>query len=306
MNLDEELLPSYLKLHHPDLTPAEIQGECREFLEKKSKGAQSFEDHFVTLDGNRNVVWSLKVFPVQTGVYYAIPPRRRVEHLFTPSEFKRIIESIADRCGSLKAISVQLRLEKGAQSQMMSEILVSLGFNKLHERVEFKTLVADLPAETGTPLKWEAVSASGPIDLEKAAALLGQAGQGDPDWSADDDPRQLLKSYLAEEGLYGGLDAIQVGFLDGRPAAVAVAQVNRETGWSRITYMGILPEFRGRSLGKWLHRRGFAMMQAQGGKEYHGGTVSTNAAMIRLFRSHGCREHRGMEEWLLTFHSPGI
>ena len=301
MNLDEELLPSYLELHHPDLTPSEIQGKCREFLEERSNGTQSFEDYFVMLDGNRNVAWALKVFPVQTGVYYAIPPRRWAEYLFDPLEFKRIVESVADRCGSLKAHSLQLRLEMGAQSPMMSEILASLGFKKLHERVEFKMPVADLPAEIGTPLKWVAVSASGPMDEESAAALLGQSGQGDPDWSADDDPRQLSKSFLSEKGLYGELDAIQVGFLDGRAAAIVIAQVNQGTGWSRITYMGILPEFRGRGLGKWVHRHGFAMIRTQGGKEYHGGTVSTNAAMIRLFRSHGCHEYRRMGEWLRSF-----
>jgi len=80
-------------------------------------------------------------------------------------------------------------------------------------------------------------------------------------------------------------------------AGIVVAQVNPRTAWSRITYMGVLPAFRGRGLGRWVHRRGFAMLRGQGGVLYHGGTVETNRPMVRLFEAHACRFHRRLEEW---------
>ncbi len=83
-------------------------------------------------------------------------------------------------------------------------------------------------------------------------------------------------------------------------AGIVIAQVNPRTAWARITYMGLLPEHRGRGLGRWVHRRGFAMLRAQGGALYHGGTVETNRPMMRLFEAHGCRFHRRLEEWRWT------
>jgi ribosomal protein S18 acetylase RimI-like enzyme len=88
-----------------------------------------------------------------------------------------------------------------------------------------------------------------------------------------------------------------LGYIDGKLAAFVVAQV-RPDGWSRITYMGVHPDFRGKGLGKWVHRRGFAMMKKLGGKDYFGGTVSTNKNMVKLFQEHGCRGTRVLEEWV--------
>ena len=79
--------------------------------------------------------------------------------------------------------------------------------------------------------------------------------------------------------------------------AFVCAQVAPSDGWSRITYMGLVESARGRGLGRWVHRRGFAMMRAQGGELYHGGTAAENAGMLRLFVDHGCDEVARLEEF---------
>lgn len=61
--------------------------------------------------------------------------------------------------------------------------------------------------------------------------------------------------------------------------------------------MGVIPEFRGKGFGKWVHRHGFMMMKAQGGKLYHGGTHGENLPMRKLFESHGCKIFCELEEW---------
>ncbi|MGK5088899.1 GNAT family N-acetyltransferase [Bdellovibrionota bacterium FG-2] len=91
---------------------------------------------------------------------------------------------------------------------------------------------------------------------------------------------------------------IKIAHIKHQPAALIIAQIESTTGWSRITYMGIMPEFRGQGLGKWVHRKGFNMMRKQGGTLYHGGTVVSNKGMIRLFQNHGCKEYRRMQEWV--------
>jgi len=298
--LNHELASSYIMLHYPDLSPAEAGKKCREFLETIERGERSFADYFVMLGADRQVIWSLSLIPVQEAEYIAIPPRQLQNRPLDLDQFTSIITSVIRRCAELNANRVDVRLVQGDQDVEISKIFTSNGFSKKHERIEFKTQIANLPDEEGTPLTWESASASGAIDLESAAELLGQAGRGDPDWSTNDDPCELLTQWLADAELSHGPKSVQIGFSDGNPAAIVIAQVNQRSGWSRITYMGLLPEFRQRGLGKWIHRHGFTMMKEQGGKEYHGGTVSTNTTMIRLFHRHNCIEFRKMDEWTLS------
>ncbi|MBI4371705.1 MAG: GNAT family N-acetyltransferase [Elusimicrobia bacterium] len=261
----------------------------------------AIDDRLMLRDPRGRVVGELSFFPAQKGVYYAVAPRsQRADDLLDLEDFRGVLMAVAARCARLGARSVRVRLVFGPQGRELAGILTALGWGKLLERVEFSALLADLPDERGGPLTWTPISPTGPVDLSQAAILLGQAAQGDPDWLAEDDPCQVLEAWLAERELYAAPDAVQIGLLEGRPAAVVVAQANPKTGWSRITYMGVLPGFRGRGLGAWIQRRGFSMLRAQGGREYHGGTASTNAPMLRLFGAHGCRERRRMEEWMLA------
>lgn len=69
-------------------------------------------------------------------------------------------------------------------------------------------------------------------------------------------------------------------------------------GASRISYMGVAPEFRQQGLGKWVHRYSFKTMKNLGEKLYHGGTSATNHAMLRLFEIHQCELFLEMEEWI--------
>ncbi len=87
---------------------------------------------------------------------------------------------------------------------------------------------------------------------------------------------------------------------------MTVVQINPKSGWSRISYMGIVPRFRGKNLGKWVHRYSFRVMKAAGGKQYHGGTVATNKRMISLFELHNCNQFCEMEEWVFTVSEGGL
>lgn len=172
-----------------------------------------------------------------------------------------------------------------------------IGFRKKHNRVEFRSLLKDLPDEIGSPIRWEAIAPAGEFSLEYAAKFLRTVAEGDPDFDPNEDPLTGLKGFLSEPTLTRGPECVQIGYVESRPAALVIAQVDLKTGWSRITYMGIAPEFRRKGLGKWVHRHGFAMMRKQGGSLYHGGTVASNESMIHLFRLHRCQEYRRMQEW---------
>lgn len=92
-------------------------------------------------------------------------------------------------------------------------------------------------------------------------------------------------------------DCVHMGMLDDVPVSFVCAQVDLNDGWSRITYMGLVPSHRGRGLGHWVHRHGLTMLKAQGGVLYHGGTRTHNAPMLACFEGQRCRRWQRLSEW---------
>jgi GNAT superfamily N-acetyltransferase len=193
--------------------------------------------------------------------------------------------------------SIALRLVKGeAFSEEITQLLPGLSFIKKLDRVEYKKSVEELPDDSGSPLIWKTAEELSwqPADIAK---VLMKVAVGDPNTSEDDDPLAFIQDFLVDPELTAGLQCIHVGFLNGEIAAFAVVQIKLDTGWSRISYMGTVPKFRGQGLGKWIHRFCFRRMKLEGGKLYHGGTVTSNTGMVRLFESSGCDKFREMSEW---------
>jgi GNAT superfamily N-acetyltransferase len=258
MKLTVSLVPSFLRL----IRPEDIEERTRRFLERAN-----LDDYF--FDGT-GAAW-----------LEADTPGRM--HVMTVGNVTAaLLAGARDRAIVDGAGVLDLRLEPSP----LSAALPGLGFRLRHSRVEYRTPLSELPDETGTPLAWRVAT------IAEAAPILQCAAAGDPDFDPDEDARACLESYMTDPVLTHAPECIQVC-----DAGIVIAQVNPRTAWSRITYMGLLPAFRGRGLGRWVHRRGFAMLRAQGGALYHGGTVETNRAMVRLFEAHGCRFYRRLEEW---------
>lgn len=213
--------------------------------------------------------------------------------------FRGLVEEALGHCRALGASRVMARWISGSHPESRKDALAGLGFKAGPRRIEFQREISGLPSEEGTPLVWQSAGELTHAEFDRIGAILRKAGEGDPDFHPSDDPVELLKGYMQERGLSSGPDCIHLGSVGGELAAIVVAQVQASDGWSRITYMGMLPAFRGRGLGCWVHRHGFEMMRAQGGKLYHGGTLAANKRMIRLFELHACRVHREMQEWEL-------
>lgn len=208
-----------------------------------------------------------------------------------------VIQEVLKESNNFKARLVMFRLIKGeTASKEIVTLLPKLGFKKKSERIEFKRPVDELPSDDGTPLAWKTAEELGwkPQDI---ANTLKQVAEGDPDTDPNDDPLLFIQDFLADPVLTSGLQCIHIGFIDTEIAALTVIQINPKTGWSRISYMGIMPKFRRQNLGLWVHLYSFKVMKAEGGKLYHGGTTSTNVGMIRLFEKNGCSRFCEMEEW---------
>lgn len=188
------------------------------------------------------------------------------------------------------------RLRKEYESEIFRSILTEIGLKKISERVEYQCDISLLPDDSGSSLQWKTASELC-WDTKKIVQFAVDIRKEALDVEPDEKPEDFIQDWLQHEEFTSGLDCISVGFFNYKPCTLVVAQINKDTGWSRLSYMGIIPEFRGKGLGKWVHRRGFKMMKDQGGKLYHGGTHGKNWAMRKLFESHGCKLFCEMEEW---------
>lgn len=293
MRLRPDLIPAWVRWQQPEGDTSSWEPAAAALAAKALGQPEQLEMRRISLDTQGQIQASLFLSWFQPGVLTFGPPR------FSGAGAAALPELIGDAQAWARSQGARLQcrlLDIEAMAPTLAA-LPGLGARLSHRRVEFWAPLADLPDETGTPLQWSSLAPAGKHSFETVTEVLHAAGVGDPDWDPADDAAELLKSYLAEEALIGTPDCVQIASLDGELMGIAIAQVNPGTRWSRITYMGMLPAFRGRGLGKWIHRHGFEMLRAQGGVEYHGGTVAGNHAMEALFLSQGCRPERRLQEW---------
>lgn len=196
----------------------------------------------------------------------------------------------------------------------------ALGFKKMYDRVEYVHPLDDsMPGESqalkpgDSSLTWASgLKSCGMDELSSIyrEVVVGDPSNGTPVSATAADFRKDLEEDLADPAFHTSAEAIQIGFVDGQPAAFVFAQVMKQPnhpitlegkrtieGWSRLTYLGILPKFRGLGYGRQVHRHGLRTLRAMGGLTYHGGTARNNIPMRRLFESSGCVVLRLLEEW---------
>lgn len=194
------------------------------------------------------------------------------------------------------ADSIESRIRLEYEPDLFRGILDQIGFQKKSGRIEYQCDVQNLQDEEGTPLTWRTAKELD-WDIEKIAEFTKEIVKGALDVDPNEKPEDFIQDWLHHNEFTSGPDCIAIGFHENQPCALTVVQINKDSGWSRISYMGIIPSFREKGLGKWVHRHGFTMMKEQGGKLYHGGTHAGNFAMRKLFESHGCQFFCEMEEW---------
>ncbi|HUX40238.1 MAG TPA: GNAT family N-acetyltransferase [Rectinemataceae bacterium] len=111
--------------------------------------------------------------------------------------------------------------------------------------------------------------------------------------------KALADLEAGKEGAAEVPERLQVGSSDGHPAAILALMSRPADGWSTIYYLGVLPAFRGRGLGAEAMLHGLTSLKAMGGRTYHDGTGSRNAAARSLFARLGQPPFLVMEEWRL-------
>lgn len=129
--------------------------------------------------------------------------------------------------------------------------------------------------------------------------VMSRAAEGDPFEDAMardpvDDFRELVE--------YAG-DAFdpawwRIAKVEGRTAGVVLPQRFPGPGdEGTLFYMGIVPELRGRGLGRALHAAGLGFLARAGVTRYVGSTDARNAPMLRVFAVNECRR-KGVQLFL--------
>ncbi len=286
----EDQILSWLSLTGPD-----AEARAVVLRQRLAAGERDLGDYFLA-ETEREPRAALRVERLHDHLTLLIGPFLHAERPVAPSALSAMMRAAFVRAEAHQTDQIGTRPLAGVMRPALSAVLTELGFADCGLRIEYRSPVADLPDDAGNPLTWQSLDVVGE---EEAAAMFARTNEGDPHGlEPGEDPRAVIAGYLVEEGLTHGPDCIQIGYQGGEPVAFVCAQVSRSDGWSRITYMGLAPEARGRKLGTWVHRRGFTMLKAQDGQLYHGGTAASNAAMVHLFQRHGCVEFRRMFEWL--------
>lgn len=287
----------YIQFRYPLISKVEKEKKSSHLLTNFQRYISDQEKIFICLYNNK-IVGSACLLQFQPGSF-------GIGNLVIRSEeeykdiFKTLLLRLVDEAKKLNGTKLEYRLVEGPMKEEELSQLENANFQRKYHRTEFKKNVADLPGDEGTPLNWSPLVDLSEESLKSFAKLMARAAQGDPDFHPDDDAFECINGYLSENELNHGEECFQVGKYYGKDVAIIIAQVNPKSGWSRITYMGLLPEFRRKGLGKWLHRHGFQMIKEQEGTQYHGGTLSCNKPMMRLFERHGCEKLRTMQGWVL-------
>lgn len=192
-----------------------------------------------------------------------------------------------------------------ARAAMHREALTARGFRIRGERIEWRQSLDDalaaLPESHGQPtLSWRPVDVDDEADMAQAVDLLTAAREGDPDSDPADDARGFIDALLEDETAAQAPERVQIGSCGGIPAVILLLTVDPSDGWASISYLGVLPAFRGRGIGRGAMAHGLRCMKAMGGQVYHDGTRVTNAAARALLSSLGSPPYRVMEEWRLV------
>lgn len=192
-----------------------------------------------------------------------------------------------------------------ARAALHRDALAARGFRRWGERIEWRQGLDDALAALAehqgkAVLSWRPADVNDEADMARAADLLMAVQEGDPDSDPADDARGFIGALLDDGAAAQAPERIQIGSWEGVPAVVLLLTACPDDGWASISYLGVLPAFRGLGIGKEALVHGLRCLKAMGGRVYHDGTAAANAAARALLSGLGSPPYRVIEEWRLA------
>lgn len=281
LRLPESEIPQLAALIAPPERRAEVEGRLRD---------ESLNTWRVILDARGGLRGAVAVAPLS-------PMESQLRRVFVrdgegAETYAAIIADGIAEARSQGARRMMTRVHRRYDRADYAAALIRCGFEHRGERVEFKTPLEELPEEGESRIEWRVTT-----DVAEAAVVLDAVVAGDPGHSDADGPAE---EFIREEHSDPETTAhMEIGSREESDGAFVLAEVAPKTGWSTLSYFGVVPEWRGTGLGLEAHRHGLAVLRSMGGTLYHGGCHAENEPMIAVFRANGCREFARMSDWTL-------
>jgi len=191
--------------------------------------------------------------------------------------------ALRDLCAGTGEQVLSFEREK---DEAWNRMLSDAGFVVHRRKLFVERDLSDLPEEDH-PFTWRTLEEIGDAEF---LHHLDRAAEGDPFEDPETrDPEREWQDLLAHAGDHLDRDLWKVAHVDGEPVGVVLPQ---SFGWDppegTLSYVGILPEHRGRGLGRRLHRAGLGLLKEAGIPHYKGSTDERNAPMARVFERNDC------------------
>lgn len=234
---------------------------------------------------------NLILFKIWSDVYGIIQKVELNELKNLDNELRNILAEGKEK----QASKILLRLNNSPMDETV-EKLQQNGFEKKSERIEFKTSIEKFNFSNEAEIQFKSASEMGYL-REDVAKLVNEISYNDPDFSPSEDCYEFTDDWYHDSILTSGPEYIFIGFDSLVPVSLVVTQVDLSKGWGRLSYIGVLPSFRSKSVGKLTHQFGIMKLKEIGATVYHGGTNILNFPMIKLFNENKCEFFRKQEEW---------
>ncbi len=293
MRLDLTILPAYAQLvaslqdEEPSAVLERVEGQIRD-------GALDLADVFVTVDPTGDPITGI-VRIVRIGKDEAFLTQwRGRDGGGTRRAIAGLVMEARARADELGVRDLSTRVYDSHITEDYRNALHDAGFTPSNRRVEYKTPLAQMAREGASEIEWRTMAEAGEgVVLD----VLREASIGTPDGVDTSEGSTAIVNLL--DGSYGDMDprSVQIGYVDGKAAAILFCLVDTKTGWSTIAFMGLVPSHRGKGLGTQVHLHGIETLRALGGVLYHDGTSESNDTMRHLFEKQGCVESARMGEW---------
>ncbi len=301
MSISINDIQDYLNLIFPSFERVDLDSKIEKYKKEFADKVISQDDYFLIRNEKGHQVLASRIFKIESDKYALQIP------IFCEKDTKalnQLFSQVKERLVALRGRALVCRMAHDEKYDFLKPEMLKFGFKVIGNRVEYKTQIQnlDFSSHGESPLEWISPLVDNSMSFDEVADFMEAVAQDDPDFNQEtDNAKECLESYLSEAGLYNQKDCLQIGFLKGEnfPCCFIVAQVESSSGWSRITYMGVHPDFRSKGLGTWVQRHGVQMLKKQGGTEYHGGTNLNNKAMQAVFEKNGCQFFRSLSEWQL-------
>lgn len=167
-------------------------------------------------------------------------------------------------------------------------LLLSDGFQVNERKLYVERSLEDPPACADDPFEYRSLEQVGEDAFIRVLAELEPAPAGrDPLEWAGEEFRDLRES----AGTAFQPAAWLLAFHQGAVAGLLLPQLfPDEPEEGTLYWIGLLPAWRGRGLGRTLHAHGLRELARQGALRYLGSTALENEAMRRVFAANGCGE----------------